>query len=75
MASVHHFRSAFNGFNREDVVRYIEYLNNQHNAKLEQLNAQLREAKSQSADADLQARLEAAEARCAQLEAQLALKV
>ena len=72
MASVHHFRSAFNGFNREDVVRYIEYLNNQHNAKLEQLNAQLREAKSQSADADLQARLEAAEARCAQLEAQLA---
>lgn len=72
MASVHHFRSAFNGFNREDVVHYIEYMNNQHNTKLEQLNAQLQAAQSQPKDAELQARLEEAEARCAQLEAQLA---
>ena len=72
MASVHHFRSAFNGFNREDVVRYIEYMNNQHNTKLEQLNAQLREAQAQPKDSELLARLEAAQARCAQLEAQLA---
>ena len=72
MASVQHFRSAFNGFNREDVVHYIEYMNNQHNAKLEQLNAQLREALAQPKDSDLLARLEAAEARCAQLEKELA---
>ena len=72
MASVHHFRSAFNGFNREDVVRYIEYMNNQHNAKVEQLNAQLQQTKAQPQDSELLARLEAAEARCAQLEAQLA---
>ena len=72
MASVHHFRSAFHGFNREDVVRYIEYMNNQHNQKLEQLNAQLREAKAQPTDTELLARLEAAEARCAELEALLA---
>ena len=72
MASVHHFRSAFNGFNREDVVHYIEYMNNQHNTKLEQLNAQLQEAQAQPKDSELLARLEAAEARCAQLEAQLA---
>ena len=72
MASVHHFRSAFNGFNREDVVHYIEYMNNQHNAKLEHLNTQLREAQAQPKDSELLSRLEAAEARCAQLEAQLA---
>ncbi len=65
MAASHTFRTAMRGFNREDVVRYIEYMNNQHNAQLEQLRAQ-------QADPALQARLEAAEARCAQLEAQLA---
>lgn len=70
MASVHHFRTAFRGFNREDVVQYIEYMNNQHAAQLEKLNAQLQAA--QPADPELLARLEAAEARCAQLEAQLA---
>ena len=26
------FRSALNGFNRQDVARYLEYLNTQHNA-------------------------------------------
>ena len=67
MASTNHFRTAFRGFNREDVVAYIEYMNNQHNAQLEQLRAQ-----AQSPDPALLARLEAAEARCAQLEAQLA---
>jgi hypothetical protein len=34
------FRSAFNGFNRQDVVHYIELLNNQHKAQIEQLAAQ-----------------------------------
>ena len=67
-----HFRSAFNGFNRQDVVQYIEYLNNQHNAKVAQLNNQLRNAKAAPADSELQAKLDAALEKCAQLEAQLA---
>ena len=66
-----HFRSALNGFNRQDVVQYIEFLNNQHNAKVEQLNNQLRNAKF-PVDSELQAKLDAANARIAQLEAQLA---
>ena len=35
------FRSALNGFNREDVVHYIEYLNTQHAAQISQLNAEV----------------------------------
>lgn len=41
MAAQQTFRTAFNGFNREDVVRYIEYLNTKHNAELAQLNSEL----------------------------------
>ena len=66
-----HFRSAFHGFNRQDVVHYIEFLNNQHNAQIEQLNNQLQNARF-PADSQLQAKLDAALAKCAQLEAQLA---
>ena len=72
MASMQ-FRTAFRGFNREDVVHYIEYLNNQHNAVVEQLNNQLQNTpKVGSANEELQAQLTAALERCAQLEAQLA---
>ena len=35
------FRSAFNGFNREDVVHYIEYLNAKHAAEISQMNSEL----------------------------------
>lgn len=41
MAQQQTFRSAFNGFNREDVVRYIEYLNAQHAAEINRLNSEL----------------------------------
>ena len=41
MAAFQNFRSAFNGFNREDVVHYIEFLNSKHAADLNQLNAEL----------------------------------
>ena len=34
------FRSAFNGFNREDVVSYLEYLNNKHASQVNQLTAE-----------------------------------
>lgn len=41
MAQQQTFRSAFNGFNREDVVRYIEYINAQHAAEINRLNSEL----------------------------------
>lgn len=34
------FRSALNGFNREDVVNYIEYMTNRNNQKLHQMEEQ-----------------------------------
>lgn len=40
MAGNQHFRSAFNGFNREDVVRYIEYLNTKNNNAINQLKSE-----------------------------------
>ena len=79
MAGIQNFRTALAGFNREDVVRYIEYMNNQHNSQIQQLNTQLQTAQEALAkatavpqgEADLRAELEAALARCAELEAQL----
>ena len=77
MAGIQNFRSALGGFNREDVVRYIEYMNNQHKSEIEQLNTQLQtaqEALSRAGSApneELLAKLEAAQARCSQLESQL----
>ena len=35
------FRTAFNGFHREDVVHYIEYLNARHAAEVSQLKSEL----------------------------------
>lgn len=40
MAESRNFRSALNGFNREDVVRYIESLNAQHTTLVNQLNSE-----------------------------------
>ena len=77
MATPQRFRSALNGFNRDDVVNYIEYLNNRYTAQIAQLNSQLQDAKgSVSADiaADLQAQLDAALTRCAELEQKLNAK-
>jgi len=80
MAGMHNFRSALGGFNRSDVVNYIEFINNQHNAQIAQLNTQLQNAQEALAQAqkagsgELQAQLEAAQARIAELEAALAAK-
>ena len=79
MAGIQNFRTALAGFHREDVVRYIEYMNNQHNSQIQQLNTQLQTAQEalEKANAvpqgeeELRAQLEAALARCAELEAQL----
>ena len=80
MAGIHNFRSALGGFNRSDVVNYIEFINNQHNAQVAQLNTQLQNAQEALAKAqggangELQAQLDAALARCSELEAALAAK-
>lgn len=79
MPGIHNFRSAVGGFNRKDVVNYIEYMNNQHNAQIAQLNTQLQNAEEALARAQaipkddvLLSQLEAAQARCKELEEQLA---
>ncbi len=41
MAEAYRFRGALGGFNREDVVRYIEYLNTKHTAQVNQLTSEL----------------------------------
>ena len=41
MAAQQNFRTSFNGFNREDVVHYIEYLNSKHTAEVNQLKSEV----------------------------------
>lgn len=47
MAVQQNFRTALNGFNREDVVRYIEQLNAKHAAQVSNLTAELEYLQSQ----------------------------
>lgn len=82
MSAPQNFRSAFNGFNREDVVHYLEYINNKHTALVNRLteeNAALRaQLENQPADdrfeevEELTRQLNEALDRCAELEKQLA---
>ena len=85
MAAPQTFRSAFNGFNREDVVQYLEYINTKHKNQIDQLTAENQELQAAAqrrplVDQDdlreyLQSQpseeLEAANARCEELSAQL----
>ena len=41
MAAFQNFRTAFHGFNREDVVHYLEYINNKHTSHVNQLKNDL----------------------------------
>lgn len=41
MSANQNFRSAFNGFNREDVVHYIEFINAKHAEELNQLRSEV----------------------------------
>lgn len=81
MASPYNFRSAFNGFNREDVVHYIEYVNSNHNNQINQLksdlaalrqeNTALRTAPAEKSKVDeLEAQLEALRRELAEVTAQ-----
>ena len=76
MAEILNFRSAFNGFHREDVVHYIEYLNAKHTTEVNQLNAELEQLRNQNAVpadvAELQEQLAAAQEINDQLQAQVA---
>lgn len=47
MSAPQKFRSAFNGFNREDVVHYLEYLNSRHAAHINQLVTEADQLRSQ----------------------------
>ena len=46
MSAPMNFRTAFNGFNREDVVHFIEYLNAKHTAEVNQLKSELETLRS-----------------------------
>lgn len=59
------FRSAINGFNREDVAGYLEYINSKHIAQVNQLTAEADTLRSQ---------LEAMEPVCDQSETVAALE-
>ena len=75
MAAPQRFRTAFRGFHREDVVNYIEFLNNQHAAQVTQLRNQLQEVDADAvnqATESLQEQLDAARQYCAELEQKLA---
>lgn len=41
MTTPQSFRSAFNGFNREDVVHYIEFINAKHTTEVNQLKSDI----------------------------------
>ena len=88
MPAPQNFRTAFNGFNREDVVRYLEYINTKHAAEINQLTSEADSLRSRLEAAEpaqseavtaleaerdeLRAQLEELTARCAELEAALA---
>jgi len=85
MSAPQNFRSSFNGFNREDVVHYLEYINAKHTAQVNQLTVENEELRAQVSNlpdedlidslrqqcAELEAELKAAQTRCNQLEEQL----
>lgn len=79
MAGNQNFRSAFNGFNREDVVHYIEYLNakntnaiNQLKSENQSLLSELEELREKSAhDPELEARCAALQEEKESLQEQL----
>ena len=90
MPAPQNFRSAFNGFRREAVVRYLEYINTKHTSEINQLTSEADYLRSRlentepaqdetiaalEAERDaLRAQLEEMTARCAELEAALSEK-
>ena len=81
MSATYNFRSAFNGFNREDVVHYIEYINSKNAAQVNQLKSDLAAAQEESQTlrdnaqeaqtAEFTAQIAELSAKCAALTAEL----
>lgn len=66
------FRSALNGFNRQDVARYLEYLNTQHTAQINRLTTDLENlSRKAEEDGSKDDKVRQLEERCRQQEAQL----
>lgn len=63
MEQIQNFRSAFNGFNREDVVHYLDYLNKKHAAQISQLNGDAEDLRRRLEAVDPQ-ELEELKSRC-----------
>lgn len=76
MAATQNFRSALSGFNREDVVRYIEYMNNKHASQVNQLTTEIQTLTAELTQLrdrpELTAELAEAQAKCADLEQEVA---
>lgn len=74
MSAPQKFRSAINGFNREDVASYLEYLNSKHTAQVNQLTSEadfLRTKLENSVcTADASEEVAALQAQLAELQAQ-----
>ena len=73
MSAPQKFRSAFNGFNREDVASYLEYLNSKHSNQVNQLTAEvdLLRTRLEDAQPDQSETVAALEAERDELRAQL----
>jgi len=71
MSAPQNFRKAFHGFNKEDVVQYLEYINNKHNNQLNQLTGELEELRSRAEGDDRDARIEELQAECDELRGKL----
>ena len=71
MAVNHNFRSSMGGFNREDVVRYIEYMNTKHAEEIAALNAEMEQLRQSIPTPEQMTHTEELEANCADLSAQL----
>lgn len=74
MAVQQSFRSAFNGFNREDVAHYLEYITAKHTSQVNQLTAENEELRSRLAaqpDEDQLALLDQLQQLCQELEERL----
>ncbi len=72
MAAPQNFRTAFNGFHKEDVVHYLEYINSKHLTQVNQLTVENEELQAKLEKCPGEEMLTALQAQCAQLEEQLA---
>ena len=73
MAAPQNFRNAFNGFNKEDVVQYLEYINTKHNNQVNQLTTEMEELRTKldQPNEELLAVIESLKEQCAELTAKL----